>query len=143
MPYTAEQVRSRHPFELLFLFVTLLTAVGGMLAKQVRPGSLQEGMGPTGTMLWYLFLLLSSLAALVGIIWPERATGLLLEAVGLLIAGLCTVLYAVGALILLRAHAGFAAGMLFGYGAAAIWRARDIRKFLVTVAKEHARGYEE
>lgn len=137
MPYTAEQVRSRHPFELLFLGVSTATALGGLLNDAVRPGSIQEGIGPQGTVVWYLVLLLGALTAGVGIAWPERATGLILEQIGLFASGLCTLFYAVTAIVVLGGNAGFSGSMLIGYGVAAIWRARQIRRFLRdTVAQE-------
>lgn len=138
MPYTAEQVRSRHPFELLFLGVAVAQGMSGLASTEVRPGSIEEGVGHGGTLVWYFAILLSGLAALVGIYWPDRATGLLLEAVGLFTVGICTIFYGVAALILLGGIAFYPSLTLLGYGVAAVWRANQIRRFLATVAEEHS-----
>lgn len=143
MPYTAERVRSKHPFELLFLGMSFATAVSGIASHSVRPGSIEEGVGQTGTTGWYVLLLLGSLAALMGIFWPERATGLVLEEMGLLAAGLCTIFYAIVVVFIIGAGGGYAAGLLASYGTAAVCRSWQIRRFLATVAKEHPSNYQE
>lgn len=137
MPYTSERVRSRHPFELFFVGFTLLVSVGGFFNHASRPGSVQDAVGTTGTLIWYAALLLGALAALAGIFWRERATGLMLEALGLLTSGLATIFYGVTAMILLGEVATYSAGIMFGYGGAALWRSAQIRHLLVTVAREH------
>lgn len=136
MPYTAEQVRSRHPFELLFLGVATAQGISGLISPEFRPGSIEGTIGPVGTVAWYLVILLGSIAATVGIAWPERATGLILERVGLLATGLSTLFYGVVAVILLGGVAVYPALTICGYAVAALWRARQIRRFLATVAKE-------
>lgn len=137
MPYTAERIRSRHPFELFFLYVVITTALLGLATPRARPGSVQEGVGHVGTLIWYSTLLLGGLVALAGIFWKERATGLFAEAAGLAISGLCTIFYGCAALIILGAQSLYPAITLLGYGTAALWRAGQIRKLLATVAREH------
>lgn len=136
MPLTAERTRSRHPFELFFLYVVIATAVVGLASPETRPGSIQEGLGHVGTLIWDITLLSGGVTALLGIFWRERATGLTLESLGLCVAGLATILYGSAALIVLGSTATYAGLTLFAYGLAAIGRARQIRKFLVRVTKE-------
>lgn len=138
MPHTTEQVRSRHPFEVLFLAISASTAIGGLASNEVRPGSLQEGVGHTGTIVWYLLLLLGAATAGAGITWRERATGLVLEELGLFIAGLCTLFYAAVAVILIGSNAVYPASVLAGYAVAAIWRANQIRRRLARVSEGHS-----
>lgn len=143
MPYTSERVRSRHPFELFFVGFTLLVSVAGIFHRESRPGSVQEAVGHAGTLIWYFALLLGALAAMAGIFWRERATGLMLEMLGLLTSGLATVFYGITAMILLTEAASYSAGIMFGYGGAALWRAGQIRHLLVTVAREHTGNSKE
>lgn len=137
MPYTSERVRSRHPFELFFVGFTLLVSASGLAHRQARPGSVQEAVGHTGSLIWYFALVLGALATLLGIFWRERATGLTLEMLGLFVAGLATVFYGITAMIILGEVATYSAGIMFGYGGAALWRSAQIRHLLVTVAREH------
>lgn len=143
MPYTAEQIRSRHPFELFFVVIVLLTSIGGLLSDRVRPGSVQEGVGHGGTLAWYIALLVGGLVALAGIYWRDRATGLIMEAVGLVITGGCTVFYALAALLLIGSGSVYPAMTLLAYGAAAIWRAGQIYRLLSRVTRRHTVNDEE
>lgn len=135
MPYTTERIRSRHPFELLFLGIALLASVSGLASSEVRPGSIQEAVGYIGTLVWYLALLSGALTAITGIFWRDRATGLTLEGLGLFVAGLSTIFYGASALIILGGVALYSAATLCGYGLAAMWRALQIRHRLVTVTR--------
>lgn len=143
MPLSAEKVRSRHPFELFFLYVVIATAVVGLASPETRPGSIQDGLGHVGTLLWYVTLLLGGVTALTGVFWRERATGLTLESLGLFAAGVATLFYGAAALVALGWGATYAALTLFAYGLAAVWRARQIRTFLVTVTKELSANHGE
>lgn len=135
MPHTSERIRSRHPFELFFLGIVLLTSISGLVSSEVRPGSIQEAVGHTGTLVWYLALLGGALTAVTGIFWRERATGLTLEALGLFVTGIATIFYGASAMIILGGVALYSAVTLCGYGLAAIWRALQIRHGLVTVTR--------
>lgn len=141
MPLNAERLRSRHPFELFFLYLVVATSVAGLAAKNVRPGSIQEGVGHVGSLIWYVALLGGGLAALIGIFWRERATGLVLEAVGLFVSGIATSFYGVSAIVLLGGVALWPGVNLIGYGAAAVWRSIQIRSILVRVDREHRYRY--
>lgn len=136
MPFSAERIRSRHPFELFFLYVVIFSAVVGLVTPVVRPGSIQEGIGPVGTYVWYGALLAGGLVAMLGIFWRDRATGLVMEALGLFTSGVATLFYGAAALVILGGVVAYPASSLFGYGAAAIWRSVQIRNFLVRVTKE-------
>jgi hypothetical protein len=143
MPYTGERIRSRHPFELFFIGFTILVSVGGIISRASRPGSIELAVGPVGSYIWYGALLVGALTALAGIILVERAWGLTLEALGLFISGLGTVFYGITAVVLLGQGASYAAGILFGYGLSALWRAGQIRASLVTVARKRTGNRKE
>lgn len=143
MPLTSERIRSRHPFELLFLYIVTATAIAGLSSHEVRPGSIQEGVGHIGTVVWYIALLGGSVVALLGIFWRERATGLVMESVGLFVSGLATIFYGIVALIVIHWSAAYASATIMAYGAAAIWRAAQIRRLLVLVTRRSLANSQE
>lgn len=121
------------------LIVSAIYSVGGLVFRQVQPNSLQGAVGHTGTALWSMVLLLGCLGALAGIAWKDRATGLTMEAVGCCTAGLSTIFYGIAGLILLGGTAAYSAAVMFGFGAAAVWRFFQIRRLLRRVANDSKR----
>lgn len=143
MPYTSERLRSRNPFELFLLVITIITGGTGLLNHRFRPGSIQESIGVTGTVIWSVFLFAGAVTALVGIFLHERAWGLTAESIGCFLVGGATVFYGLAAMILFGDSALYPGGITVAFGAAAIWRATQIAKTISTVAREHTGNSEE
>jgi hypothetical protein len=139
VPYTTERLRSRHPFEVFMLGASAIFGVGGLVFRQAQPNSIQGAVGHSGTALWGMALLLGSLGALAGIAWRDRATGLTMEAIGCCTVGISTIFYGAAGLILLGGTAAYSAAVMFGFGAAGVWRFFQIRRLLRRVANDSKR----
>lgn len=143
MPLTTERLRSRHPFQLFMLAASTFYGVGGLLTRNVRPGTIQEAIGAGGTVVWQLFLAIGSAAALAGIFWRVRGVGLLLEGLGCLSAGTATLFYAVIALATVGPSAALSTCVLVGFGSACVVRAWQLNRVLNRAVKEQDRRQEE
>jgi hypothetical protein len=132
MPLTSERVRSRHPFQMFMLIASFIYSMPGLAFGAVRPGSIQDVVGPLGTVLWSGGLFFGTGAALVGIFgFPrDRATGLTWEEMGCLIAGVVTVYYAAVTLYANGATAFFSAVVMVGFGSACVARSRQLHHLL-------------
>jgi len=115
------------------LVATFIYSINGVFIHEVRPGSIEEALGGIGTNLWSIALFIGTLIALIGIAWPERATGLTMESIGLLSSGAATLLYGIAALAMLGTVATFPVSIIFGYGLSCVWRALQIRAFMRTI----------
>lgn len=135
MPLTSERLRSRHPFELFMLAASVFYSTAGLLQRQARPGSLREQVGETGTYIWLGFVLIGAVAALVGIFWKDRATGLTAEQQGLLAAGSATCFYAAVAIYVNGPSALASTAILVGFGAACLTRSWQLHRKLTGVRK--------
>lgn len=84
--------RSRHPFE-IFLLIMLIFSVTPLLWGAPAPISI-EALLPTPVIkLWAATASLGSLVALLGIIWPRRVIGMVIEQVGLVMVGVAACFY--------------------------------------------------
>lgn len=139
MPLTAERARSRHPFQLFMLIASFLYSLPGLAFEGVRPGSVQETVGPVGTILWSVFLCIGTGAALLGTFGflHDRATGLTLEELGLASAGTATGYYAAVSLYANGWTALFSAIVMFSFGSACLVRARQIHRLLSAARRGH------
>lgn len=139
MPLTAERVRSRHPFQLFMLIASFLYSLPGLAFNGIRPGSVQETVGPVGTIVWSVFLCLGTAAALLGIFGfaRDRATGLTLEEGGLAAAGAATVYYAGVSLYANGWTAFFSAVVMLGFGSACLVRSVQIHRLLIALRRGH------
>jgi len=141
MPYTAERLRSRHPFQIYVLTLMIAYGVAGLLNRHAQPGSVRETLGHYGALVWQIFLVLGSVSSVVGVFWRNRASGLVMEALGCLAAGAATA-YAAGILLyVVGLGATLSACVLFGFGVACVVRAWQIRRVLAQAARQaHRRG---
>lgn len=135
MPLSAERIRSRHPFQVYMLAASAFYSASGLLSREARPGSIQDGVGAAGTLWWLSFVLFGSVVALASVTFRDRATGLSAEQVGLLAAGLASAFYAVAALATLGATALAPASVTFGFGAACCKRSWDLHRRLTEVRR--------
>lgn len=133
MPFTQERLRSRHPFELFMLAASTTYSTLGLVNPEVRPGSVQETIGPAGTVIWYIFVLVGSVTALAGIFLRDRATGLTAEQVGLLAAGGATMFYAFIGIWVVGGSASASASVLAGFASACLWRSMQLHRILTRV----------
>lgn len=142
MPLRGERIRSRHPFQLFMLIVSFVYSLPGLAFSAVRPGSVQETVGPVGTIVWSAGLAVGTGCALLGIFGyrANRATGLSLEEFGLLVAGVATLYYAGVALWALGWAAFFSAVVMVGYGSACIVRSAQLHRLLGRTVRELAAG---
>lgn len=97
MPYTAITRDSRHPFELLLLVAGVVTG-SSALASGLWPNSLEQALFDWMQPVWGSLLGGGALVALLGIWMRNRATGVLLEQVGLTAFGSACSVYG-GALL--------------------------------------------
>lgn len=139
IPLNDERIRSRHPFQLFMLIASFLYSLPGLAFTGIRPGSVQETVGPVGTIVWSIFLCLGTGAALLGIFGfrSDRATGLTLEGLGLLSAGSATAYYALIVVYANGPTALFSALVMVAFGAACIVRAVQLRNLLRAVRRKH------
>lgn len=139
MPLTGERIRSRHPFQLFMLIASFIYSLPGLAFSGVRPGSVQETVGPVGTIVWSVFLCAGTGAALLGIFGflRDRATGLTFEEGGLAAAGAATVYYAGVSVYANGWTALFAAVVMLGFGSACLVRSWQIHRLLIAASKGH------
>lgn len=137
MPYRSDPMQAgRHPFELFTLLLALLTGLPTVLGAIPRPGTIEDALPNLVPLVWSWVLFLGALCALVGIYWWDRATGLILEQLGLAFVGLASIVYA-GCLVWettdavdLRQDALIAAAIVFGFGASCVRRYFQIQQTL-------------
>lgn len=142
MPLNRERIRSRHPFQLFMLIVSFVYSLPGLAFAAVRPGSIEAGVGPTGTIVWSAGLCLGTGCALLGIFGyrRNRATGLSLEEFGLAAAGAATLYYAGVVLWVLGWPAFFSALVMLGYGSACVVRSAQLHRLLGPTVRKLAAG---
>lgn len=84
---------SRHPFQFWMMFALTVSGAGNFFT----PGSeiLQRGLDPFFHKTWALTLMVSGMLCLIAAWWPDRATGLLMERIGMVTVGISCPVYAV------------------------------------------------
>lgn len=137
---------ARHPFEQFVLFLGLIVG-WPLLFGAPTPGSTSALLGPVLARVWAWLLVGGCVIALAGSWWtwlggfgrwwprwsPRATSAVLIEQVGLVAMGGGSVVYAYG----IAAAVGFeeparlvGAGLVAGLGFAALWRARQIRRWI-------------
>lgn len=128
-PYRVDaRMAGRHPFEIYGLFLALITSMPILLGIAPKPGTIREAMPGWLGVIWAASLAIGSLLALVGIYWRNRATGLLLEQVGLAAAGAACVVYGGVVLYVAGQDALISAALVGGFGAACLRRYFQIQE---------------
>lgn len=134
---------ARNPFELFLLGLGLVSGLP-LLWGAPSPGSAAELLGPVLVHVWSYILVFGCVTALVGVWWTwwswlgrwfphlclRSVTGLLIEQVGLVAAGVGTTIYGVALVRLDTQGRSLAAGIAFGFGLACFWRAAQIQRWI-------------
>lgn len=135
MPYrTDARLSGRHPFEIFMLVLASLTSLPTVLGRAAKPPSITEALPPLAQFLWALILCLGSTGALVGIWWHNRATGLVVEQLGLALVGITSLIYVVVALFV--TGLSIPIGIVFGFGASCLKRWWDLQGVINEVSAE-------
>lgn len=127
---------SRHPFQVFILVLSVIAGVPMLFGKVPIPGSLEEALPQWAGTLWAASLTLGAAVTLVGVFWPVRLTGHLIEQVGLIAVGSAAVLYG-GVLFFFVSDSGslVSASMISGYGAACVWRWFQLQRYIQLVIR--------
>lgn len=142
MPYRVDaRLSGRHPFQLFMLALTVLVSVPTLLGVAPRPGSIQDAYPGWPGYAWAVVLAVGSAMALVGVYLPDRATGLILEQLGLFCTGIGSLIYGAAALSSVGETAIYPVAIVWGYGVSCCIRGRQIQRILDQVhAVEKERG---
>lgn len=138
MPYRVDaRMSGRHPFEIFTMTLAFATGLPTLLGIQERPSSVMTYLPHIVALLWAIVLTVGSAGALVGVWWKERATGLILEQLGLGLVGLGSVVYAgvaIGRGIFL-----IPVGIVAGFGLSCLWRYFQLQSIVDSVQAEELR----
>lgn len=130
-PYRVDaRLSGRHPFELYILYLAFITSLPILLRIAPAPGSVREALPALVPTVWALTLAGGSAVALVGIYWRERATGLILEQLGLALVGVASLIYCVSVLYVVGSSAGFTVAIVGGFGVSCLRRYWQIQRIL-------------
>jgi hypothetical protein len=121
VPLTEVTREGREGFEIYVLALCLL-AGAPLLFGAERPGSIQSLLPEQWQFVWSLFLVGGSALALAGIFWPHRATGLILEQVGMVPTAVASLTYALIVLITMGWTSIVPVAVVVGFGVACIHR---------------------
>lgn len=126
MPRTVVLTYRRHPHEVMLLGVSVLQGIAYAIG-QPRPNSVAILLPPVLVTAWYWMLLASGFVGLVGNLWPGHVTtGLRVRLAGMLLAASPAAVYGISLITLAGARGSFAAGMVFAWAGACVWRAVQI-----------------
>lgn len=144
-PYrTDPRMSGRHPFEIFTLFLALVTSLPVLFGVTPAPGTIRAVLPPVVAFIWALTLCVGSLVALVGVWWKERATGLIMEQLGLACVGVVCIIYFVVALVAVGWSTTIPMGIVLGFGLSCLWRWRDLQRSINEVyaweQSRHRRG---
>lgn len=129
------QMGNRNPFQVYLLAFALISSVPAAFGFTDPPPTVRNAIGMGAGRVWVVLLVIGSLVAIVGVIWPRHGilvsvNGLLLEQVGLVIVGCATVFYTSVAL----AAGGWSTlpplVTLLGFGAASFVQAWRIQRVI-------------
>lgn len=131
-------VRSETQANPLAAVLMLLSTLSGLalIFGVSRPSSITTLLPWWAATLWAWVIALSGLAALIGMWWQPRVTGLLIEKTAVLVAGIGAFYYAVVTLFYAGQLAIFPAGMILAFSAACCARTVQISRFLKAVERE-------
>jgi len=129
MPLAEVTREGREGFE-IYTLILCFVAGGPVLFGGARPGTIQSLLPPDWQIVWGLTLTLGALSALVGIFWPQRATGLIVEQVGMVATGVAAMIYSVVALGVVGWTALLPSAMIGGFAVACFRRWFRIQRAL-------------
>lgn len=140
MPYrTDPRFAGRHPFEIFMLILAAITSVPTLLGLATEPGTIEAALPPWAVFGWQVILAFGSVGSLVGIYLRNRATGLIIEQLGMAFVGVASLIYGVSAWVVAGPPAGIPGGIIFGFGVACLIRWRDLQKTIDAVHDEEIR----
>ena len=131
----ARRLADRNPFEIYLLTVTFTASVPAA-AGVVLPGSIAEQLPGWPARVWAICLFVGCSCALVGLGWKRPSftrvsvTGLLLEQVGLVMAGTTTALYGAAIILSVPERGLLAAALALAFGFACLAQAFKIQRFI-------------
>jgi hypothetical protein len=121
----------RHP---LVIYLNAIVAASGVAYFFGPPPGSVATLLPGGlASLWYGSLALGGATGLVSAAWPDALTGVLIERAAMWPLGMATLAYSVALVALAHLVALFTAGLVAGFGVAAILRALQITRELRSV----------
>lgn len=130
-PYRVDaRLSGRHPFELYILYLAFVSSLPILFGLAPAPGSVREALPTIVSTVWALILAGGSLAALVGIYFRERATGLILEQLGLALVGVGNLIYCVCVLYVVGESGVFMVAIVGGFGVSCLRRYWQIQRIL-------------
>lgn len=139
-PYRSDaRLSGRHPFETFMLALAAFASIPALFGAAPDPGSIEAALPPIGGFLWSLILTVGSIVALAGTYWKDRATGLILEQLGLAFVGVAAFIYTGVALSVVGLSAAIPAAIIAGFGAACLKRWRDLQSVIDAVHEEEKR----
>lgn len=135
MPATYRRLGDRNPYELYLLVLAALSSTPAALGLARPPASVRIQLDPISGQIWAAALALGSLIALIGLVWRRphvglSVTGLLLEQVGLVIAGVATVFYCMMAFATVGWDAAPPVGTVLAFGLASFAQAEKIENVI-------------
>lgn len=135
IPYTDPLHAGRHPFQTFMLALCVVSSIP-LVAGQVTAGSIEDSLPWWGSLAWGLSLLLGAASGLLGSYWRgEYDTALLMERIGLNFVGFAAVVYGLIIPIVGGWNGLIAAGIVLGFGASCLTRARDIARIFARAAE--------
>ncbi len=133
-PYRVDsRLSGRHPFELFALYLAILVSLPTVLGLVPEPGSIREALPAWIATVWAWAMLLGASTALAGVYWRDRASGLILEQLGLGVFGVTNIIYAGAVLYAVGLSSIIPAAMIGGFGAACLRRYFQIQQIIDSV----------
>jgi hypothetical protein len=129
----------RHPFEIFMLALVVLTSVPVFFGAAPEPGSIEAALPTWGVFAWQSILAFGSVGSLLGIFWRDRATGLIMEQLGMAFVGVASVIYSASVWAIAGPGAAIPGGIILGFGIACLIRWRDIQRTINAVHVEELR----
>lgn len=113
---------------LLYLYGLCMLSGAAYFATGPNPGSVATLLPGSLVYLWYIALAVGGALGMVAALWPDPDTGLLIERAAMLPLGAATLVYAAALLVLGNVAVLLTAGIVAGFGAAAVWRTVQITR---------------
>lgn len=126
MPRTVILTYRRHPHEVMLLALCLVQGLAYAIG-QPRPGSVVALLPPALAAAWFWMLLAAGAVGLVGNLWPGHVTtALRVRLAGMLLAASPAAAYGITLIAFVGSRGSFAAGIVFAWAAACLWRAGQL-----------------
>lgn len=117
MPLTEATREGREGFEIWVLGLCVLAGVP-LLFGGAKPGTIASLLPEEWQLVWSIFLVGGALLALIGIFLPQRATGLILEQIGMVPTAIAAFVYAFVVLYTVHWTGVIPAAVVTGFGIA-------------------------